>query len=78
MRAEKLIEVYIVYKNDTDVVENERNGVSDALKARFLQRLALSGRSPVAEDEVVFHFDSQETVDRDFQGSYVRFLGLFY
>jgi hypothetical protein len=78
VRTEKLIEVYIVYKKDLDVVENERNGISDALKGRFLQGMLLSGHSLAADDEVAFHFDSQETVDRDFQGSYIHFLGLFY
>ena len=59
----------IFFEKDADIPECEHNGTSQAMRDFIYQRLAHYGRA-VAPGSVEFEFDSDENVQRNFEGNY--------
>jgi hypothetical protein len=64
------LEVYIFYENDIDIVQNEKNGVTDNVKRVFLETISDMNYMKIFDDNITFTFDSNENVIKNYQGSY--------
>ncbi len=64
------LEVYVFYKNDFDITENQNNGISDIVKQIFLKALNDLNYKRYFNSNITFIFDSNENVINNYQGSY--------
>lgn len=64
------LEVYIFYKNDSDIKQNQNNGISEKVKQIFLKALNDIGYMKHFNGNITFTFDSNENVINNYQGSY--------
>ena len=62
--------VWFFYKTDVLVLTYEENGISDQLKSQFLNILTELNYSDKYINQVSFEFDSDENVQKNYNGSY--------
>lgn len=60
----------IFLNTDADVAACEANGTSEAMREFLYQKLAEYGRGSRDEIDVVFRFDSFESVQKNYDGDY--------
>jgi len=61
---------WFFFKTDQDVVDNAQDGTSDRLSQRFLEILQNMDYPAPNIKQVSFIFDSDENVQKNFEGSY--------
>ena len=64
------LSVWFFYTKNNFVTENEKNDVSEKLKERFLEILKHIRYSKRHLAEINFVFDSNENVEKNYEGSY--------
>jgi len=64
------LEVFIFYKNDIDVTQNQNNGTSERVKQFFLKALQDINYMDCFNNNISFIFDSNENVINNYEGSY--------
>lgn len=64
------VEVYVFYKDNADLAQNQDNGVSELIKHVFLKILSDLGYIEYFGDKAKFIFDSDENVINNYQGNY--------
>lgn len=62
---------YVFFKMDHDIQECKINGITTAIEDAVYEELARYGRGKRADIVVAFEFDSDENVDRNFDGDYL-------
>ncbi len=62
------LEVYVFYKKDDDIVENQKNGVTEKIKETFIN--IIYDIDCTRFNEISFVFDSHENVIKNYEGSY--------
>ncbi|MCX7290107.1 MULTISPECIES: hypothetical protein [unclassified Janthinobacterium] len=74
--AENLFCVCVLYREDVDIERYARDGTTEEVKWRFLDRLLASREqfSFLELPAVDFRFDSQENLDKNYHGSYYLYL----
>ena len=60
----------VFYKKDKDIAICEQSGVTDKIKDFIYKELEMHGKGKKNEIKVIFEFDSDESVERDFGGDY--------
>lgn len=64
------LEVYVFYKSDFDIIQYQKNGVSDKVKQIFIKALNDLNYMKNFNNNITFTFDSNENVINNYQGSY--------
>lgn len=64
------LEVYLFYENNKDISQNTTNGISDMVKQIFLKTLKDLNYYKHFSDKIMFIFDSNENVIKNYQGNY--------
>jgi hypothetical protein len=62
---------YVFFNTDTDVVECKSNGTITAIESAVYEELERFGRGKRGEIVVAFEYDSNENVDRKYEGDYL-------
>jgi len=70
VEEEKQFRTFIFFKKDEDVKESEKNGIQQNLIDFIYSELERQGRGKKTELKVIPEFDSDESVDRNFDGDY--------
>lgn len=64
------LEIYVFYKNNSDLAKNKTTGISDEVKKIFLKTLLEVDYIKSFGNNIVFIFDSDENVIKNYEGSY--------
>lgn len=64
------LEVYIFYENDSDIVLNEKSGITENVKRVFLETISNLDYTKIFDNNIIFIFDSNENVIKNYQGNY--------
>ena len=64
------LEVYIFYKSDSDIAENQAKGLTDSVKQTFLKTVTDMDYTKHFGNNITFILDSDENVTKNYNGSY--------
>jgi hypothetical protein len=62
--------VWLFYQDDAQVMAFDQDGTTSRAQAQFLSFLEQAGYPAEWLPDVAFYIDSQENIDRNYQGSY--------
>lgn len=62
---------YVFFQRDADVVDCKANGITTAIETAVYEELERYGRGKRGEIVVAFEYDSDENVDKNYDGDYL-------